>query len=298
MIVDKIYGVFNNLFKLKIFNFKLFNITPGDVAEFIYKKYCSTYHNLEEIIEIKVNDQIPFKMQCNASRGYTDIKLIWDKIYEAEITQLFPLLIDSQNVFIDIGANIGYYTMLAAKSLLAKGECYAFEPVLTTFNVLNRNVEINNLSNVTTFRVAGGSEKGTLTINTIVRKKRIQKKYPTELIAVDRIDRILKIQNKDVLIKIDTEGYEFESIKGLKNITDKNRCRIIFEYTPTFYSFFNKEIFSYCNDFMYYLANNGFIIYKIGKNGIDGEISDIKSFIKLNGNLQTTLFAVNKNARE
>ena len=101
-----------------------------------------------------------------------------------------------------------------------------------------------------------------------------------------------------MLIKIDTEGYEFETIKGLTNIIDKNRCRIIFEYTPSFYRYFNKDIISYCNDFINYLAGSGFMIYKVSSNGIDSEISDIGSFIKLNGKLQTTLLAINKNARE
>jgi FkbM family methyltransferase len=303
MIADKIYGFFYRLFNLKIFRFKFFNVTPSDIAEFIYKKYCSYYHNLEEIVGIKINDQIQFKIQCNASRGYTDIKLIWDKIYEKDITHLFLGLIDSQDVVIDIGANIGYYTIMAAKSLLKNGECHAFEPVLSTFNILNRNIELNNLTNVKSYRIAGGSEKAVLDINiskesglnSIVRKKRIQKKTPTQSIIVDRIDNILKIKNKEVLIKIDTEGYEFETIKGLTNIIERNRCKVILEYSPSFYGFFNQKIFIYCNDFLHYLMYKGFIIYEVGINGTDSKISDIESFIKIKGRRQTTLLAINNN---
>lgn len=69
-------------------------------------------------------------------------------VVEPLATHMFTEHIQPGNTVIDIGANIGYYTILAAQIVGETGKVYAFEPEPKNLTLLKKNVEHNNLTNV------------------------------------------------------------------------------------------------------------------------------------------------------
>lgn len=126
-----------------------------------------------------------------------------------------------RRIFLDIGANIGFYTVLAV-NVLRYENIYSFEPSKKTYNLLEENIKINNLKNVNCYNLGVGSEnittyiennKGHTGKNKINREK-------GQKIQINILDDILPEEKHDKvdMIKIDVEGYELKVLKGSSNI--------------------------------------------------------------------------------
>ncbi len=141
-----------------------------------------------------------------------------------------------EDVFADIGANIGSYSILA--SGVNKATTIAFEPSATTFLQLQKNITINHLENkVKAFSLALGAKVETLyfttaldTINHVVPEYEMKNTENRVEVNVDTLDNIAKEQGVPSLIKIDVEGFETEVINGMeKTLADKTLKAIIIE---------------------------------------------------------------------
>jgi FkbM family methyltransferase len=143
-------------------------------------------------------------------------------------------------VVYDVGANYGYYTLVAAALADA---VYAFEPVSSTYVVLRQNVDRNRLSNVEIVRLALGAESATRPItlysasgsNSIARPPESVEHLEIkgfENVPVRTLDSLLadrQIRPPD-LIKIDTEGSELAVLCGARSTLASYRPLLIFEH--------------------------------------------------------------------
>ncbi|MCW3109757.1 MAG: FkbM family methyltransferase, partial [Segetibacter sp.] len=139
------------------------------------------------------------------------------------------------DLFADIGANIGSYSILASGVNGAK--TIAFEPSLKTFTQLQKNISVNHLgNNITAYNLALGSKVDKLffttaldTVNHVVPVYELEQNNGVE-VDVDTLDNIVKDQGTPILIKIDVEGFETEVINGMeKTLRDENLKAIIIE---------------------------------------------------------------------
>ena len=127
-------------------------------------------------------------------------------------------LLRSGDLFVDVGANIGSYTVLASK--VAEANSITLEPVPNTFERLQRNIGINEISSLVDARCcAVGATKGAIrfssdcdTTNQVVDDKYKGTSVEVPVISLDEILQALK----PTLIKIDVEGYEPEVMEGAK----------------------------------------------------------------------------------
>lgn len=140
--------------------------------------------------------------------------------FEAEETSLFVSLLPDCDCFIDIGANIGYYTCLA-RSLGKK--VIAFEPQWRNLKLLYRNLRENGWDDVEVYPLALGDRNGIIPLygQTSVSASIIQnwgRHSPRfeQLVSIARLDDILgaRLANKKLLIKIDVEGFEYPVLQG------------------------------------------------------------------------------------
>jgi FkbM family methyltransferase len=180
------------------------------------------------------------------------------------------------DLFVDVGANIGSYTVLASGAAGANTIC--FEPMPSTFESLLDNININRLSPiVTSFNVAVGAKSGkTLmvadldTMNHIIDENN---KYTGETVEVDvvAIDEILQDQEMvPRMIKIDVEGFENVVLAGAKctlECTDLEVILIELNGCGVAYGFDDMVI-----DEM--LTNHGFKLVEY--NGISRQLKPIK----------------------
>ncbi len=80
--------------------------------------------------------------------------------YEDPIRSYIEKTLKAGGTFLDIGANVGYYTVIAAGRVTPTGRVFSFEPEEANFSVLKKNVELNHLSNVTLEQVAVADQGG------------------------------------------------------------------------------------------------------------------------------------------
>jgi len=129
---------------------------------------------------------------------------IYCGLAEFESMSLVGHSLKSGDLFVDVGANIGSYTLLAA-SLGAK--CLALEPIPTTFLNLQRNIGLNGVTRVTALEVAVGSKRGTLTMTSDFDTVNhvITNEEPGIGVQVWRLDDLVII-DRPLGLKIDVEG--------------------------------------------------------------------------------------------
>jgi len=122
-----------------------------------------------------------------------------------------------QDLFVDVGANSGSYSILAGKAVGARG--YAFEPVPASYTRLVENMRLNHLEHtVKCFNVAVGKSDGTVEFTAALDTENhvIANGEPHEntlSIQVTTLDRVLRDENP-TLLKIDVEGYETPVLEG------------------------------------------------------------------------------------
>ena len=139
------------------------------------------------------------------------------------------------DVFLDVGAHIGKYTVSIAKIVGENGLVIAIEPHPTNYKTLVENIRLNGLKNVIALNIAAWSEdrKVTLFIGDKPGHHSVKKNFGRGSIivnakALDNVLNELKVEKVN-WIKIDVEGAEFEVLKGLQNTLRKHRPTLIVE---------------------------------------------------------------------
>ena len=134
-----------------------------------------------------------------------------------------------EDLFVDVGANVGSYTVLASGQVGC--ETIAFEPIPSTFRKLDNNIKLNHIQDkVHTHNAGVGSRKSTLkfstdfdTVNHVVTEG--EQVSVTEVNVVP-LDEILDNQ-VPILMKIDVEGFEKEVLDGASTVLDKQSLKAI-----------------------------------------------------------------------
>lgn len=200
---------------------KIFGKNIGD----IYAVEC-VYENIKKIIQPKdiVTEINGYKLKVNYSMGGIARQIVNEQQYEPLSTKLF---IEScqhrKGDVIDIGANIGYYTMLAAR-LLPNDTVYAFEPEAGNYINLCDNRNINHFTNIKCFPMALSNVVGRAFLYTsnkesgehnIIGSHGLNKNnaYEVTINTLDNIWYSSQISPVSV-IKIDVEGAEYRVIEG------------------------------------------------------------------------------------
>jgi FkbM family methyltransferase len=144
-------------------------------------------------------------------------------------------------VVIDIGANIGVFTVKSAKEVGPTGRVIAIEPEPNNIRLLEKNISINKLTNVTVIAKGLWSHPGTMPLNispsflghSFFRDRSFltEESKNEELVSVDTLDNILRVLDvkKVDLIKLDVEGSEIEVLKGSSASICKNCPKILGE---------------------------------------------------------------------
>jgi len=153
--------------------------------------------------------------------------------YEQELAQ-FINLIKPGDVILDIGANIGTYTIRAARKTGSSGHVFAFEPLSSTFNRLKQAISINGISNITAYCKAVGIESGTVTIHDGGRESsaglltNTGNAHQVQMVSLDAFADTLQLDRVD-WVKMDIEGAEPLVVQGALKIIEHFKPAFLFE---------------------------------------------------------------------
>lgn len=178
--------------------------------------------------------KLPFgeKSKILAKKGLTGATgNIYCGLHEFNDMAFLLHFLREDDLFLDIGANIGSYTILSASEVGA--QTISFEPIPATFKILEENIKVNQIEHLVELKNNGiGSENGVIRftsgLDTVNHVASASDKDTVEVNVVT-IDSEVQI-TKPCLIKIDVEGFETEVINGMTNtLKNKNVKAIIIE---------------------------------------------------------------------
>ena len=200
--------------------------------------------------------------------------IYFEKTFETGTTDIIPRILKPTDTVFDIGANIGWYTVLMSK-IIKKGHCHSFEPVPKIFNKLKQNCIANNLSkNLTLNKLALGDGEKNIKIHTFsglphghsslsTLGRTDFKKTKAKMITLDKYIEDNEISNLD-FIKIDVEGAELKVLEGAKKILKLENPPIwLFEMneeTATEFGYHPTDILEYLlerREYIFYKVING-----------------------------------------
>ena len=190
--------------------------------------------------------------------------------YEELEAKIMEEKIETGNIVVDIGANIGLHTLNMARIVGNAGQVFAFEPDPSNFEILKKNVKINNYKNIILEQKAVGDKHGRTTLyqsdnpgnhRLFPLTKQAKGQIQVELTSLDKYFIDSNLANKINFIKIDVEGF-FSVLKGMKNILkNSKKIKILFEFMPENtmeVGFTPIELLNYLtsNDFKLYCMDN------------------------------------------
>jgi FkbM family methyltransferase len=161
--------------------------------------------------------------------------------FEPFETKLVQDVVRPGSVVIDVGANIGYYTLQFAKLVGAKGHVYAFEPDPSNFRLLSKNVAVNGYANVTCIQKAVSDCNGTTRLFKNEHNRgdhRIyaagsERRNAVEVETIRLDDFVEEIDQPIDLLKFDIQGAEAIAFAGMTRLLNDNRnLKIITEFWP------------------------------------------------------------------
>ncbi len=168
-----------------------------------------------------------------------------DKAHDPlEIKQMELNIKDGDNV-IDVGANIGLMTLLLSKFVGKHGTVFAFEPHPENLEIFHKNIKINNIENIILENKAVSNHDGKAKLfdGWIKNEQSTAKLFrvegqpssfiETSIVSLDTYFDKIKLIDKISFVKIDVEGVEFDVIKGMQGILEKNpKIQLIIEFIP------------------------------------------------------------------
>ncbi|MBM0204752.1 FkbM family methyltransferase [Micromonospora sp. STR1s_5] len=176
------------------------------------------------------------KIWINLSDKFVSYGCLIDA-YEPAETALVLSLLTEESHFLDIGANVGWFT-LAASTIIKTGTIVAFEPNPKIFARLRASVEVNGLSaTVKALPIAVGEGAGTLGMSTAIDSRNPGSGFiapdneQQTAVQAGTIDELIGGGQCDV-VKIDVEGYELKVLRGAVQTFSRCRPHIVMEYSP------------------------------------------------------------------
>jgi FkbM family methyltransferase len=173
---------------------------------------------------------------------FTPMMLAVKGPWETGETHWFVKSLKPGHVVVDLGAYVGYYTLVAAKVVGAKGKVYAFEPGPDAFALLQKNVRANGLENVVLEQKAVSNKAGSIKLfvsdkhsadNTIYKSAHDPKRATVDIEAVALDDYFRGRDPRVDFVKIDVQGAEGLILDGMHEVVKKNPdVRMAIEFTP------------------------------------------------------------------
>ena len=174
---------------------------------------------ISKYIDIKVFNNL--KLRCYPDSPSASLVIYCNELPDYHEMQFMRRYLRPGDSFLDIGANIGVYSLYAASCIGRDGRVVAFEPGPKAYSRLIENISLNQLHNVTAHASAVGDQSGYIDfLADCDTTSRIQSKedfdIPTIKVPIVRLDDVIKFDC--ALCKMDIEGAELIALRGAEEL--------------------------------------------------------------------------------
>jgi FkbM family methyltransferase len=199
------------------------------------------------------------KFACHPESLMAEHLLYRSEYFDYDEMKFIHDFLQPGDCFLDVGANIGLYTLLAATRVQG-GPIFSVEPHPANLKLLRENLEANHLTNVQVLAVAAGAEDSEATLSDsdvfagVAAGENSEDSGPC--VPVRRLDALLG-SHSPAVTKVDVEGYEWGVFRGLSESIAAGRLPIVlFELIGhmTKYGHSEKEFCAWWRDLGYRLA--------------------------------------------
>lgn len=207
---------------------------------FGYRPLFELYGFTQSLFNQPIPLQSGFKMYVNPADTVVSPYIKKNKKWSEYETNIIKKNLQPGQTFLDVGANIGYFSLLASQIVGEKGKVFSFEPEPRNVGFLTKNIELNNFTQTVVIPQAVGEKPGQLTFYLEEENKGDHRSFDsgdgrrTIQVPMTSIDAFFK-QNTSPLhyMKVDVQGFEIQVLKGMKETLKKNpECLLMFEYWP------------------------------------------------------------------
>jgi len=184
---------------------------------------------------------VSFKIELNPKNGAVDEYIFIHRNWEPQVGSVICRLLQPGDVFIDVGANIGYFSLLAANLVGKSGKVIAFEPLPPLVEQIKRSADVNVHNWLTVVPKALGDRPGCMELAisdiNIGGSSLVSADSDKRTVSVDvsTLDAELAAVKKVDLIKVDVEGFEYEMLQGARQVLSDFKPAVILEFSPHFY---------------------------------------------------------------
>jgi FkbM family methyltransferase len=225
---------------MKSFGLMLYKTCAGQLSGLGLRKYA-VVNRLNEWILQRVKKR---STDVRGHRMFLDprdsLDLSLNQVYEPFETSLVEQLVKEGDTVLDVGANIGYYTLILARLVGPSGKVIAFEPDPENFALLRKNIEINGYKNVVLVNAALSDQRGTLKLYFCEANRGDHRTYASEEsrpsieIEAMRFDGYTGgIPPQVDFIKMDIQGAEGKALQGMRELLKRSQqLQILMEFWP------------------------------------------------------------------
>lgn len=163
-------------------------------------------------------------------------------VYEGHVTAELRRRLKPGDTFVDVGANVGFFTLLAASLVGGRGRVVAFEPSRSNAELLRKSLEANPFDNVTLHRTALGCESGAAILvhepgsSNAILPRSPENDMPAhalrEEVSIVRLDDFLPVLPSVEIVKMDVEGFEPQVWDGMTELVARYRPVVLLELSP------------------------------------------------------------------
>jgi FkbM family methyltransferase len=250
-----------NRYKKSIKSLGGHNLTRNNLVKKVFKTVNSFAISQLNESKITINNQIMYLDQKDS------LQLNFNGNFEPVETEIVKKEIKENDIILDIGANIGYYSLIFAQLTGKSGKVYSFEPDPTNFEILKKNILVNKHENVILENKAVSNKEGNLKLYLSTENNGMHRIYPSKWCkdSIDinsiKIDNYFNIKKQKIdFVKLDIEGAEYDALLGMESIIQNNENIIIFiEFVPASL----EEHGTNPEDVLDFFINEGFKIFRI-----------------------------------
>jgi FkbM family methyltransferase len=211
-------------------------ITRRRIVRFIYERRRPAQQALRLVFRRPVPIALPeFTILVRLDDWAVGARIAVHRHYEPHVTHALRARLRPGMVVVDVGANIGYHSLLAARHVGATGTVIAFEPGADNLQLLEASAEINGFRQIRTHRLAVSDGDGEVWFrrddsNGVVDRGDLG---PSAIrVPAVTLDHRLRDEPRIDLIKIDVEGAEGRVVRGMAALLDRHRPSLVTEFSP------------------------------------------------------------------